>query len=153
MTVWLLILLVFVQPLQPRLGKGCQCINAKRTETTNWGHIANGYIERSTYRRIEGVVVDYSDEPMDGVLIEVYDHPEFNPALQRDGAGGKGEQRRISGCKTRPDGKFCFRGIGPGKYDLRASKTNFNSTSIMLTIRQKGRGTSKNITVRLQVGT
>ena len=91
---------------------------------------------------------------MNAVLVEVYDHPEYNPSLQRYGEDKKGEQKRIAACRTGPDGKFCFRGLSRGKYDLRASKVDYNFTSTMLTLNPKNpKSSNKSIKVQLQVGT
>ena len=62
-------------------------------------------------------------KPLAGALVEVFTHPEY--LLSNDSySRGKPEQRRVAACMTGTDGKFCFRGLPAGKYELRSSSND-----------------------------
>ena len=81
-------------------------------------------VEDHVYKELYGQITALGDNsfPIDNILVEVYDHPEA--ALDSSintGLNGKQEtkQRKLASCRTGEDGMFCFKGIKPGKYEIR----------------------------------
>jgi len=131
----------------------CKCGAPDRGETTHQG--GNEIItfrERRTYRSVRGVVHDVNGEPLAGVLVEVFDHPEW---IVSNYPASRVEQHRIAACKTGPDGSFCFENIASGRYELRASKdVAWNPSHVHIVVNPRGRrSTRAGIKVQLTVGT
>jgi hypothetical protein len=84
-------------------------------------------------RSIHGIAQDSEGKPLDGVLVEVYDHPEI--ALASHGMPWSG-QMRLAGCKTDETGLFSFR-MRSGDYEIRFSKSiEWNVTSYRIKVRR-----------------
>ena len=97
----------------------CVCTKPEPTETTHWGgNEAIVFKEKKVYRSLRGVVQS-GGRPIRDALIELFDRPDqlLDPKKREE----KVKQRRIAACKTGEDGKFCFRNIRRGRYELRAS--------------------------------
>lgn len=133
--------------------ENCKCTTPAAGETTHQGgNEIVTFREHRIYKSVRGVVRDVNDEPVEGVLVEVFDHPEWllsNPPANRM------EQHRIAACKTGADGSFCFENIPSGRYELRASKdAAWNPSHVYIVVnRRSRRSTRAGITVRLTVGT
>jgi protocatechuate 3,4-dioxygenase beta subunit len=131
----------------------CKCTAPERGETTHrGGNEIVTFRERKTYKSVRGVVRDVNGEPVAGVLVEVFDHPEW---IALDYPASRVEQRRIAACKTGTDGSFCFVNIPSGRYELRASKDAAWNPSHVYVVVNRGsrRSTRAGINVRLTVGT
>ena len=111
-------------------------------------------VDEKHYRQIRGVVrIELSEEPIKGALVEIFTHPE--QLLQNPSSGNevKLKQRRIAACRTGVDGKFCFRDVGPGKYELRSSiGPGMNVTSVYVIV-DPTEGNQEEINVDMHVGT
>jgi len=130
----------------------CKCHRPEKDDTTRKG--ANEFVldvEKETYRKIEGTVVGMGDGRLvDDALVEVFDHPEY--LLSENPLADHPEQKRMAVCHTSADGKFCFRGLPHGKYELRSSfESGWNITHIYVVVDKKGQ--TKKIQVRMTLGT
>ena len=154
----LLLFLVITVSSEP----ACQCILVRPDETTRWGgNHWIAYRQEDIYKSISGKVeVGFGALILDDALVEVFDHPdyllceweEYNP--NNCTTHPPKEQRRISACKTGKDGKFCFRNIPPGKYELRVSKdAGFNVNHLYVEVDPGNpESVSKAIVVDMSVG-
>jgi len=83
--------------------------------------------EDYVYKRLYGQVTGGLG-PLEGILVEVYNRPEvaLHPSMY-SGSDVKKEikQRKIASCKTGKDGMFCFKGIKPGKYEIRFTDVGY----------------------------
>ena len=130
----------------------CKCIEPERGETTHrGGNEIVTFRERKVYKSVRGVVRDVNGEALEGVLVEVFDHPEW---IVLDYPASRVKQRRIAACKTGPDGSFGFENIPSGKYELRASKgASWNPSHVYIVVnRRNRRSTRAGINVQLTVG-
>ena len=130
----------------PTLG---QCSTAASdSQTTHWGHQNAVYVHSEPLKRLRGNVLLGSGKPdlsKDGVLVEVFDHPELAMGADPTRKG----QKRLMACVTRKDGRFSF-DLPRGKYELRCSKpTEWNCTSVIVEI--NGKGSPKPLTVQLDL--
>jgi protocatechuate 3,4-dioxygenase beta subunit len=131
----------------------CKCTAPEPGETTHrGGNEIVRFREKRIYKSVRGVVLDVNGEPVRGVLVEVFDNPEWplsNHTVSRV------EPRRIAACKTGDDGSFCFENIPSGRYELRASKdAAWNPSHVYIVVnRRSRRSTRAVIKVQLTVGT
>ena len=146
--VLLFSLILFFQ--EPR---GSRCLCVATDETTRAG--ANEMIVVTPprkYRQIAGVVKAQTGEIVSDVLVEVYDKPEYLLLSYPESEEKKKEQRRIQGCIVGADGKFCIRGLPPGKYELRFSKASgwnyIHAIVVIATAKQKASNRSLEVTLR-----
>jgi hypothetical protein len=118
----------------------CHCRKADKRETTIWGWVQESPIEGGRVNRIPGHVLTVDENPIDDVLVEVFNHPEIrlNPKFNANEPNNK--QKRIALCKTNEDGEFCFSGIVPGRYEVRASRSGLNAASVIITLDPKSSG-------------
>lgn len=131
----------------------CRCVAPAPRETTyQGGNEIVTFRESRIYRSIHGVVRDVNGEPVAGVLVEVFNHPEW---ILLGYSFSQVEQRRIAVCKTREDGTFCFENIPAGEYELRGSKgTAWNPSHVYIRVNPRSRrSTRTGIELRLTVGT
>jgi hypothetical protein len=130
----------------PALG---QCSTAASDSlTTYWGHQNAVYVNSKPLKKLRGNVLLGFGKPetsKDGILIEVFDHPEL--AMGADPT--RKRQRRLMACVTQKDGRFSF-DLPPGKYELRCSKpTQWNCTSVI--VETNATGSSKPLSVQLEL--
>jgi hypothetical protein len=131
----------------------CKCSAPGPGETTHQGgNEIVTFKETRTYKSVRGVLRDVNGEPLAGVLVEVFDHPEW---IISNYPASRVAQQRIAACKTGPDGTFCFQNIPSGKYELRASKdAAWNPSHVYILVNRRSRRSSRaGINVRLTVGT
>jgi protocatechuate 3,4-dioxygenase beta subunit len=131
----------------------CQCVSAKAGETTREGaNQRHKFKEDKTYKYVHGVVLADDLKPMEDVLIEIFDKPEW--ILQEDPKSPY-EQRRVAVCKTNAYGRFCFENLPAGEYELRASKdAQWNISHVYVTVDPRSRkGSTAAIEVELYLGT
>ncbi len=136
----------------PSVVGDCKCHRPEKDDKTRKG--ANEFVldvEKETYRKLEGTVVGMGDSRLiEDALVEVFDHPEY--LLGENPLADHPEQKRVAACHTSADGKFCFRGLPPGKYELRSSlESGWNITHIYVVVDKKGQ--SKKMQVRMTLGT
>jgi protocatechuate 3,4-dioxygenase beta subunit len=82
---------------------------------------------------MKGRVVDANELSVGGTLIEIYDNPELDFE----------QRKRIGVCVTDESGRFCFRGLAPGKYELRGScSSGFDAGHTIVTLAPKQRTAS-----------
>ena len=134
------------------LAGDCKCRHPEKGDSTRpGGNEFVVHIEKDLYRTLEGTVVAMGDRrPVEGALVEVFDHAEYllgeNPLAEHS------EQKRVAACRTSTDGKFCFRELPPGKYELRSSLgSGWNVTHIYVVVAKKGQ--AKRIQVEMTLGT
>ena len=147
-----LTLFLLLAPFGSTAPGDCKCSRPARGETTHFGGNESVVVdEQEVYRHAQGVVIDTAG-PVEGALVEVFTHPE----KWLDSSGGSRvnpKQRRIAACRTRADGRFCFRGLAAGKYEIRSSlNTGWNVTHFCVGIDPEN-GKTGEIEVTMHVGT
>ena len=124
----------------------CECKVAGLNQTTRPG--ANELItitESKPRKSIFGEVKDANGQPVKDVLVEVF-------ALSME----RGEQKkRIIACTTDQKGRFCFRKVPAGKYEVLYSLDGgWNHTSVAVVVAPKNRkSVNQKLEVWLQFGT
>lgn len=149
MKVITLLLLLLLGGAYPQ--ERCRCKKAKKTDTTCWGWVGNHPPEDGgVVKEIRGRLVDAAGEPVGDALVEVFDHAEV--ALDGDSYGSN-KQRRVAACWTDAEGAFCFKGLRPGKYEIRGScLSGFDAGRTVIAFEPKTRkATSKEILVALHI--
>lgn len=132
----------------------CKCLPASKEQQTSWGQQNVIIRPDEKFKSLRGkVVVAADDQPLSGVLVEVYDKPEGLLLDWKEREARKVQQRRIAACVTGPGGQFCFSKLPPGQYELRCSKPGeWNSTSAYVTVVREDRNrTSSELVVPLHV--
>jgi Carboxypeptidase regulatory-like domain len=142
----LLALLLLIGPiayLQASGGSQCQC--ATSHEHTREGANENiVMVKREKYHRLEGVVRSVNGAALPGVLVEVFNKPDYLLLSYPESEKKKKGQKRLMGCVVGGDGKFCFRDLPPGKYELRFSKSGgWNHTHVYVIVAPRGQKASK----------
>jgi hypothetical protein len=129
----------------------CKCHRSQKDDATRQG--ANMFVvqqEEKPYRELTGRVELHADTPIEDVLVEVFDQPEY---LLREWSSEAPKQKRLAVCVTAEDGKFCFRHLAPGKYELRASLNGgWNITHVYVVVDKKA-GHTKMLRVGMSLGT
>jgi hypothetical protein len=92
-----------------------------------------------TVRRLEGTVTDGSGELLEDALIEVTTMPK------------KGTGKIVRTCLTQPGGKFCFKGLKPGKYQVKYRKEGYNAVYATVNITSQAED-GKTISIEMSVG-
>jgi hypothetical protein len=123
-----------------------QCRPAPDSRQTAWGHQNAVRVNSKPLKKLQGtLLLGYGGPEVfkEGVLVEVFDHPE----LALSGDPNRTGQKRLKACVTSKDGAFSF-DLPAGKYELRCSKpVEWNCTSVIVEIDKKG--SSKPLNVRL----
>ena len=122
----LTLILIFAFPFG---GTSCRCSSAP-DEVTRWGgNHWIAYKQPGTYKTVSGkVVTSISDKAIEDALVEVFDNPAYLLCEWKENNRDKctmtpaAQQRRVAACATGKDGRFCFRNIPAGEYELRVSK-------------------------------
>jgi hypothetical protein len=132
----------------------CKCHAPDKDETTHWGGNEMVVVkEENSYRQLRGTIEMSVGGPLKDALIEVFDHPDYLLDLSHTGREGRPEQKRLAVCRTTADGKFCFRGLPPGKYELRSSvNTGWDVTHVYVVLDKKV-GQGKALRVLMHLGT
>ena len=154
LTSALVLLLSLILFLQGSYGSRCRC--AASNEPTRDGANENVVIvEPEKYRQLAGVVQDTRGQILPDVLVEVYDKPEYLLLKYPESVEKKKAQRRLAGCVVGADGKFCFRGLQPGKYELRFSKAGgWNHIQVYVVIAAaKQKASNRSLEITMQPGT
>jgi len=133
----------------------CKCIAAKRSETTRQGYFADIIvIEKKPFKQIRGVVhFPSTDASLDGALVEVFTRPEYLLKSKYPENVSR-NQKRMAACWTGADGKFYFKGVPKGAYELRFSKDGgWSITHVYIVINPNSRrSTNAKIIVEMTPG-
>lgn len=78
--------------------------------------------ETFTVKTLQGKIVDSNERPISGALIEII-------RISEDGEG-----KIIYVCKTQGNGKFHFKKLRTGKYEVRVSVEGHDRTSVRVTV-------------------
>jgi hypothetical protein len=92
-----------------------------------------------TLRRLEGTVSGASGEHFEDTLIEVTTMPK------------KGAGKTVRTCLTQSGGKFCFRDLKPGKYQVKYRKEGYNAVYATVNISPQAED-GKTISIEMNVG-
>lgn len=139
--------------IAPSVLGDCKCLRPDKGETTHWG--GNEMIvtqEEKSYRKLQGTIEMYDGRPLERALVEVFDHPDYlldqSTSYKRDHP----EQKRMGLCRTAADGKFCFRNLSSGSYELRSSlDSGWDVTHVYVVLNKKA-GQKKSLHVQMEVG-
>jgi len=131
----------------------CKCHKPEKGDKTRRG--ANMLVIRKPegqFRELVGIVgMQFADRPMEGALVEIFDKPDY--LLSGKQWEDRPQQKRLRACVTSADGKFCFRGLPSGKYEIRVSKElGWNITHVYVELDQK-HGKNEPIEASLSLGT
>jgi hypothetical protein len=103
------------------------------------------------FREPKGVVEVLDKQTVHDSLAEVFDKPDY--LVSSKSWNEHPEQNRLSVCVTSADGKFSFRDLPSGTYELRISRDQgWDVTHVCLVIDRQA-GTGKPLRVRMQIGT
>src|ERR1043165_8814932 len=85
----------------------CGCVKLNADETTRQGYSEISlYIEEKPFNILHGTaILNATKEALENVFVEVFIAASDNSPL-----------KRVTGCRTSTDGKFCFTGLAKGKY-------------------------------------
>jgi len=132
----------------------CKCHAPDKEETTHWG--GNEMIvikEENSYRQLRGTIEMSDGNLLKDALVEVFDHPDYLLDSSHSRREGSPEQKRLAICRTAADGKFCFRNLPPGKYELRSSLgPGWNVTHVYVVLDGQSKRAGK-LKVLMLVGT
>ncbi|MBC8031908.1 MAG: carboxypeptidase regulatory-like domain-containing protein [Pyrinomonadaceae bacterium] len=111
--------------------------------------------EKRQYRRLTGIVRDVNEEVVSDVLVEVFDHPEHLLMSYPESEEMKKVQRRIAACVVGADGRFYFKNIRAGKYEVRFSKDGgWKYTHVHVVVAPGNRkATRRGLVISMQAGT
>jgi hypothetical protein len=133
----------------PSPGVGCGC-RAVAPDQKPLGGNDNGIVEtvEPPVRNIRGSV-SVGGRPVDKAIVEVFDYPASEPSYW-DAANAK----RTVACMTGKHGSFCFTGLPPGRYLLRAGVSNhdlnvFNYYFVVVTVADKAGVPDKKMDIEL----
>lgn len=132
----------------------CKCHAPGKEETTHWGGNEMVVVkEESSYRQLRGTIEMSDGRPLKDDLVEVFDHPDYLLDSSHSRREGPLEQKRLAVCRTAADGKFCFRNLPPGKYELRSSLgSGWNVTHVYVVLDGQGKR-GGNLKVLMLLGT
>jgi hypothetical protein len=146
--------LFFCLLVSPSFFGDCKCGVPDKREATRWG--GNEMIvvkEKSNFRKLEGIVEMSGDRPLENALVEVFDHPDYLLDTSHSRSAGPPEQKRLAACLTAKGGKFCFRNLRTGSYELRSSiGSGWNVTHIYMVLDKHSKQVEK-LKVLMRLGT
>jgi protocatechuate 3,4-dioxygenase beta subunit len=108
-------------------------------------------VEAKAYRRLQGRVVRLG-EPVEDALVEIFDKPEYLLSPGSD-SQDRPKQERLAACRTSADGKFCFRDLPSGTYELRSSFGSGWDVTHLHVMLDKKSGQNKPLEVSMHLGT
>ena len=111
------------------------------------------FVEEKSYRELRGTVQLREGQPVENALVELFDNPEYLLDRSIASANNHPKQRRLAACMVSSDGKFRFRNLADGKYEIRSSSGNgVNVTHVYIVI-DKQSGEKKDLVVEMTLGT
>lgn len=119
--------------------ESCDCKKVSAKETTRYGGNQRvTFIESKVFKKLQGTVDNRSSSLT--ALVEIFDKPEH---LLPDYSGDfkkPYKQKRIAACIADDQGKFCFKNIPPGKYEIRCSiGSEWNVTYVYVVVDPKSK--------------
>jgi len=138
--------------LVPRAGGDCHCHKPEKNDTTRWGgNQSIVIVPQQHFREVSGVVQLIDNDLAENALAEIFDKPEY--LVSDKPWSQKPEQKRLRACVTSRDGKFCFRNLPDGAYELRVSFIQgVNVTHVYVVIDRKAAPTEP-LRITLSLGT
>jgi hypothetical protein len=138
--------------IAPVVQGDCKCRqSAKDDKTRPGGNEAVSQVPEEHFRELKGVVSVFGDQPAENALAEVFDKPEY--LLGNEPWDQRPTQNRLRECVTSPDGKFCFKDLPSGTYELRISRDpGWDVTHVYVVVDRKA-GARKPIQVEMHIGT
>jgi protocatechuate 3,4-dioxygenase beta subunit len=134
----------------PTMSVDCACRKPERGDRTRPG--ANMIIVvpmKKNYRELRGTVQMSDGRLLENALVEIFDNANY---LLQSGPLKQPRQTRLAECVTGPDGKFCFRHLPSGTYELRSSiDAGWNVTHVHVTV-NKPSGASEEFAVVMTLG-
>jgi hypothetical protein len=115
----------------------CKCQKASDEVTTHWGQDSIIVDGEQTTRVLQGRILHASGAPLPEALVEVFEAPEGGLMAGRSDSSEQEKQRRIAACLTGEDGEVCFSELPSGKYELRCSKSGFNTYRALVDVNPK----------------
>jgi hypothetical protein len=107
----------------------CKCHKPERDDSTRWGgNQAIVLTPDEHFRELRGIVEVFEKE-----LVEVFDKPEY--LVSDKPWSEKPKQNRLRVCVTSADGKFCFKKLPDGVYEVRVSRDQgWNVTHVYVVV-------------------
>jgi protocatechuate 3,4-dioxygenase beta subunit len=105
--------------------------------------------KKHTVRELRGVVLDIYDEPLAGVDVAVFDNAGW---IQEGKTGSDVEQRLMAATTTDANGRFNFKHLPAGKYEVRFRLTAFNDIHFLVLVKPHGLR-NKKLVVTMKVAT
>jgi len=132
----------------------CKCRHASTKESTRpGGNQMVVFVEEKNYRELRGIVQMQSGQPAENALVEVFDKPEYLLDRSIASANNRPKQTRLAACVTSADGKFCFRNLANGKYELRTSSRNGVNVTHDYVVIDRQSGEKKELSIEMTLGT
>jgi hypothetical protein len=127
----------------------CKCGGLPEGETTHWGGNMGVELEqKSTLKMVQGRV-ENGGKALRGALVEVF----MSDGQISSGSDEKSGRKRLGACKTAEDGKFCFKKLPSGKYEIRSSiDSGWDVTHVVVTVDTEN-GNNERIHLPMQLGT
>jgi Carboxypeptidase regulatory-like domain len=150
----ILVIAVVVCSLLVRAALGdCKCHHPAKGDTTRWGGNESVVIVPKThFREISGTVDTIQGESIKDALVEVFDKPDY--LVSNRPWADKALQKRLRSCVTSADGRFCFRVLPSGSYEVRVSKgQGWNVTHIYVVVDRKAAERIEPLHVTMHIGT
>jgi hypothetical protein len=138
----------------PSMSVDCACRKPEKGDQTRWGGNMMIVVPLDkSYRELRGTVTMFEGEVVENALVEIFDNADYL-IHETDGHLQQApHQTRLAACVTGPDGKFCFRDLPSGTYELRSSiKAGWNVTHVHVTVNKRS-GENKPIVVHMSIGT
>ena len=110
-------------------------------------------VEEKSYRELRGTVQLREGQPVENALVEIFDKPEYLLDHSIASANNRPKQRRLASCVASADGKFCFRNLANGKYELRSSSGDGVNVTHVYVVIDKQSGEKKGLVVEMTLGT
>jgi len=135
-------------------GAECKCRRASEKESTRpGGNEMVIVVEEKSYRELRGAVKWHDGQPVENALVEIFDKPEYLLDHSIASANDRPKQRRLAACVASADGKFCFRNLANGKYELRSSSGNGVNVTHVYVVIDRQSGEKKDLSVEMTLGT
>jgi protocatechuate 3,4-dioxygenase beta subunit len=134
----------------PAMSTDCTCHKPEKGDKTRRGaNIMVVVPMEKSFRELRGTVQMPDGRVLENALVEIFDNADY---LLQSGPLKQPHQTRLAKCVTGSDGKFCFRHLPSGTYELRSSiDTGWNVTHVHVTV-DKRSGASEEFTVVMSLG-
>jgi carboxypeptidase family protein len=149
-TIGFVILMISLMAGTSAVSDDCACRKPKKSDTTRWGGNQTIVVPlEKSYRELRGTVEMPDGRVLENALVEIFDNAEYLLRENRE----RPQQTRLAACVTGPDGKFGFRHLPAGTYELRSSIGNgWDVTHVHVKVDQRT-GVSEKIRMKMYLGT